>query len=276
MGDHYTGHYDEVHSISVMLAALNKRHNWQIGIHVDAASGGFVAPFQPLTEPWDFRNESIMTISASGHKYGQAMCGIGWIIFRCYTELAEHVATRTTYLGGEDHSYTLNFSRPATSLYVQFYKFQRLGELGYARLAQNMCNIAQYISTRLTDFKVNGIPRFRVLSQSAVWRLPVVSVLFNPEWTAKYNAIVLQNKILERGWFVSGYNTAMYHPVGHELVAIFADLPPSSSMFRIVVKSNMSMMMAQHLLQAIEQALEWLDAHFCAASAPVELARGLC
>ena len=27
----------------------------QVGIHVDAASGGFIAPFQHHVPPWDFR-----------------------------------------------------------------------------------------------------------------------------------------------------------------------------------------------------------------------------
>jgi len=29
-----------------MVSQLNAEKGWQIGIHVDAASGGFIAPFQ--------------------------------------------------------------------------------------------------------------------------------------------------------------------------------------------------------------------------------------
>ena len=110
LGDHYTGQYDPVHAICLKIDELNRQHGWQIGVHVDAASGGFIAPFQSMLEPWDSRNQCVMSISGSGHKYGQAMCGIGWLVFKTYETLARHVSTRTTYLGGEDLSLTLNFS----------------------------------------------------------------------------------------------------------------------------------------------------------------------
>lgn len=43
------------------------------GIHVDAASGGFIAPFQELSgkgtpRPFDFRLPHVLSISSSGHK----------------------------------------------------------------------------------------------------------------------------------------------------------------------------------------------------------------
>ena len=46
MGNHYSGQYDPVKDVSDALESFNKEHGFQIGIHVDAASGGFVAPFQ--------------------------------------------------------------------------------------------------------------------------------------------------------------------------------------------------------------------------------------
>jgi hypothetical protein len=39
-------------------------------IHVDAASGGFVAPFVVPELEWDFRLEKVVSINVSGHKYG--------------------------------------------------------------------------------------------------------------------------------------------------------------------------------------------------------------
>ena len=41
-----------------------------VPIHVDAASGGFVAPFVVPELEWDFRLERVASINVSGHKYG--------------------------------------------------------------------------------------------------------------------------------------------------------------------------------------------------------------
>jgi len=229
----------------------------------------------------------VLSISGSGHKYGQSMCGIGWLVFRKYEELAQHVSTRTTYLGGEDLSLTLNFSRPAAALYVQMYKFARMGYIGYTRLATSMCATAEEISASLGAMAKDGVPRFIVLSRDTA--LPVACALFNPECGMNYNAVVLQNKILADGWFVSGYTTAMYRAVDGQTVPLFADVSATSSMFRIVVKANMSPSMAKQLLYAVSHALEWLDHNYSVSEAreatspgfrrrlgPQELARGLC
>ena len=94
------------------------------GIHVDAASGGFVAPFQelsgkPTPGPFDFRLPNVLSISSSGHKFGESICGTGWIVFRQREDLADHIAVTVTYLGGSSDSLTLNFSRPASGPYVR-------------------------------------------------------------------------------------------------------------------------------------------------------------
>lgn len=41
----YTGHYEPVEEISKILDAYEKETGVDIPIHVDAASGGFIAPF---------------------------------------------------------------------------------------------------------------------------------------------------------------------------------------------------------------------------------------
>jgi Pyridoxal-dependent decarboxylase conserved domain len=54
-------------TINDMLVA----ENLDVPIHVDAASGGFVAPFVVPELVWDFRLEMVVSINVSGHKYGQ-------------------------------------------------------------------------------------------------------------------------------------------------------------------------------------------------------------
>lgn len=82
MGNHYGGQYDPVWDVDEMLTKLNKEKGWQVGIHVDAASGGFIAPFQKDLPPWDFRLPNVLSISASGHKFGESVCGTGWVVWR--------------------------------------------------------------------------------------------------------------------------------------------------------------------------------------------------
>ncbi len=45
MGSTYTGHYEPVEEVSKILDEYQERTGIDIPIHVDAASGGFVAPF---------------------------------------------------------------------------------------------------------------------------------------------------------------------------------------------------------------------------------------
>lgn len=123
LGNHYSGAYDPIWDIDAELAKLNKKMGYQIGIHVDAASGGFIAPFQADMPAFDFRLPNVLSISASGHKFGESICGTGWVVFRQREDLTEHIAISVAYLGGKCDSITLNFSRPASGSYVQMYKF---------------------------------------------------------------------------------------------------------------------------------------------------------
>jgi glutamate/tyrosine decarboxylase-like PLP-dependent enzyme len=71
-----------------------------VPVHVDAASGGFVAPFlQPELE-WDFRVPRVASINASGHKYGLVYPGVGWAIWRDRAVLPQELVFEVDYLGG--------------------------------------------------------------------------------------------------------------------------------------------------------------------------------
>ena len=45
LGTTYTGHFYDVEGLDTLVAKKNAEEGWQLGIHVDGASGGFVAPF---------------------------------------------------------------------------------------------------------------------------------------------------------------------------------------------------------------------------------------
>lgn len=200
LGNHYNGTYDPVWDIDVELQKLNEKEGWQIGIHVDGASGGFIAPFQtPTPKPWDFRLPNVLSISASGHKFGESICGTGWVVFRERKNLAEHIAVTVTYLGGHCDSMTLNFSRPASGPYVQLYKLLRLGKSGYRSKVANQMIVAAYLRNFLKDLKhENGLPCFEILDGGGEYCLPVVAARLNPKVQLPYDDIDLQHALSAR------------------------------------------------------------------------------
>ena len=116
------------------------------------------------TPPFDFRLPNVLSISASGHKFGESICGTGWIVFRQREDLADHVATTVTYLGGSSDSLTLNFCRPASGPYVQYYKLLRLGKEGYMQKVENQMAITAYLRDFLRNLThPNGQKRFQIL-----------------------------------------------------------------------------------------------------------------
>lgn len=163
------------------MTEINQEKGYQVGIHVDAASGGFVAPFQDDVPAWDFRLKNVLTISSSGHKFGESSCGTGWVVFRHRHDLSEHIEVEVTYLGGISYSMTLNFSRPATGIYVQAYKFLRMGMLGYKQKVKNQLDTTAYFREKMRDIKwSNGKPFFQICDPDDEPGLPVFACRVNP------------------------------------------------------------------------------------------------
>jgi len=260
MGNHYGGQYDPVWEVDRVIEELNASKGFQVGIHVDAASGGFIAPFQDGLPAWDFRLANVLSISTSGHKYGESCCGTGWVVWRQREGLSEHVAISVTYLGGKAESYTLNFSRPASGVYVQFYKLLRFGMSGYQKCCDNMMRNAQFIREGLASITYEGKPRFVLLDDGDETCLPVVTAMLNPECGFTYDDIDLQHVLSQHHWYVSGYRMGLDDPVSEETIPLFHDQDAKKTMFRIVVKSNLTRDMATHLLSSFEAAFEFLDA----------------
>ena len=127
LGSTFDGSYEPVEEISAALDALERERGLDVPIHVDAASGGFVAPFiQPELE-WDFRLPRVQSINASGHKYGLVYPGVGWALWRDADALPEDLVFNVNYLGGDMPTFALNFSRPGSQVVAQYYIFLRLG-----------------------------------------------------------------------------------------------------------------------------------------------------
>ncbi len=151
LGSTYTGHYEPVEEISNILDEYEKESGNDIPIHVDGASGGFIAPFTHAKagQKWDFSLPRVKSINVSGHKFGLVYAGVGWIIWRDEQYLPKHLIFELHYLGGTEESYTLNFSRPGAQIIAQYYNLIHLGFNGYRSIMENALINARLLSRAL-------------------------------------------------------------------------------------------------------------------------------
>ncbi|PGH13368.1 glutamate decarboxylase [Polytolypa hystricis UAMH7299] len=152
LGSTYTGHYEPVEEISNILDEIQGEKGWDVPIHVDAASGGFIAPFthaQVGGSKWDFELPRVKSINVSGHKYGLVYAGLGWIIWRDYGYLPKDLIFELHYLGGTEETFTLSFSRPGMQVITQYYNLVRLGFEGYRQIMENCLANARLLSKAL-------------------------------------------------------------------------------------------------------------------------------
>ncbi|MCP8305175.1 MAG: glutamate decarboxylase [archaeon] len=236
LGTTFTGEADPIKEINDLLVEIKRSKGWDIPIHVDAASGGFITPFVNPELVWDFRLPQVKSINVSGHKYGLVYPGLGWLIFREYSDLPEDLIFYVNYLGDEMPTYTLNFSRGAAMVIVQYYNLIRLGREGYKNIATNTLKNARYLVKHLTK-----MGKFDMLNTAKL--LPIVT--FKLKEPANYTPFDLSHKLRERGWIVPAYTL----PPNAESIAIM----------RVVVKENFSEDMADMLATDILKACEALE-----------------
>jgi glutamate decarboxylase len=240
LGSTFDGSYEPVKEIAEALDGLQADTGLDIPIHVDAASGGFVAPFiQPGLE-WDFRIPRVASINASGHKYGLVYPGVGWAVWRDEAALPRDLVFDVNYLGGDMPTFTLNFSRPGSEVIAQYFMFASLGFEGYRAVQQHSSEIAQHLAAG-----VAGIGPYRLVSEGK--DLPVFAFSLDPS-VANYTVFDVSDRLRERGWLVPAYT----FPANREDLAVL----------RIVVRSGMTFEMADHLLADLRSKtadLERLD-----------------
>ncbi|MFC9394066.1 glutamate decarboxylase [Streptomyces sp. NPDC057027] len=199
LGVTYTCDYEPVAELAAELDRIQAESGLDVPIHVDAASGGFIAPFLHRDLVWDFRLPRVSSINASGHKFGLAPLGVGWAVWRTADLLPEDLVFRVNYLGGDMPTFALNFSRPGGEIVAQYYNFLRLGRAGYRRVQEACALTAQYLAG-----KIEAMGPFTLLydGQGA---LPAVSyTLADPEG-AGFSLYDLSDELRRRGWQVPSY-----------------------------------------------------------------------
>jgi len=244
VGSTFDGSYEPIDEIQRCLDDLQARTGLDIPIHVDGASGAFVAPFNSPQWPWDFRLPRVTSINVSGHKYGGVYPGVGWIVWRDQESLPEELIFKVNYLGGEMPTFALNFSRPGAQVVVQYFNFLHLGRAGYeARMAETEAN-ACYVADGLA-----AMGALRLLSHP-LGQLPVFAVALAPS-IVNFTAYHLADKLRERGWLIPAYTL----PANCE----------DQTVLRIVIRADFSRDMADLLLEDFERALT----HFESLTGPM-------
>ena len=184
LGSTFDGAYEPVAEIARSLDALEARTGLDIPIHVDAASGGFVAPFLDPELIWDFRLPRVQSINASGHKYGLVYPNVGWIVWRNREALPEDLVFQVNYLGGTMPTFALNFSRSSAQVVAQYYMIVRLGRDGFRRVQQACRDTAMWLAEEianmgpfelLTDGSTIPVFAFRMRDQDAPYSVFDVS-----------------------------------------------------------------------------------------------------
>jgi glutamate decarboxylase len=247
LGTTFTGQNDPIREINDLLIRVKQEKGWDIPLHVDGASGGFITPFTDPDFEWDFRLERVKSINVSGHKYGLVYPGIGWVLFREESDFPEELIFYVNYLGGQMPTMTINFSRGSAMVLAQYYNFLRLGREGYTEIMENCLSNSRYLSERLQK---SG--RFVLLNTTQA--LPIVGVCLKDD-IKNYSVFDISNKVRERGWVVSAYT-----------------LPPDAdeiAMLRVVVREHFSRDMADILTNDIDAACKYLETHAGKATAPV-------
>jgi len=235
VGTTFTGQMDPVGGINELLLEIKKDKGWDIPIHVDGASGGFIAPFLYPDLEWDFRLEQVRSINVSGHKYGLVYPGVGWVIFKDKIDIPEDLIFNINYLGGNMSNYSLNFSKASNTIIAQYYNFIRLGFQGYKDIINNMMENARYMAGELEK---TGI--FEVINQEL--HFPLVTVKLK---NTDYTVFQLSDKLREKGWIVPAYTL----PKNADDIAVL----------RMVIKENFGRDMVDDFLDDINKACTSLE-----------------
>ncbi len=235
IGTTFTGQMDPINEINDLLVDIKKTKGWDIPIHVDGASGGFVAPFIFPDLEWDFRLEHVRSINVSGHKYGLVYPGVGWIIFKDKSDLPEDLIFDINYLGGLMPNYSLNFSKGSSTIIAQYYNFIRLGKKGYKDIMTNMFENTLYMAGELEK---SG--KFELINKNII--VPLVAVTLKD---ADFTVFQLSEKLREKGWIVPAYTL----PADAEDVAVL----------RMVVKESFGRDMVEMLLDDLMEVYDELE-----------------
>ncbi|MBO1041047.1 glutamate decarboxylase [Brucella pituitosa] len=244
MGVTFTCQYEPVKAVHDALDKLQQETGLDIPIHVDGASGGFLAPFCAADIEWDFRLPRVKSINTSGHKFGLAPLGAGWVVWREASDLPKELIFNVNYLGGDMPTFALNFSRPGGQIIAQYYNFLRLGREGYAKIHNACYETAQYLAT-----EIGKVGPFEIIfdgdSQKGIpalaWKLKEEKAI------GGYTLYDVADRLRSRGWQVPAYSM----PADREDLVVQ----------RILVRHGVSRDLGSLLIDDIKRAVDYFEKH---------------
>jgi len=263
LGSTYTGHYEPVKEMSDLLDKYEAETGNYVPIHVDGASGAFVAPFTNPQLEWDFKLPRVVSINTSGHKFGLAYVGVGWVVWRDKAHLPKDLIFELHYLGSVEYSFSLNFSRPAAPIIAQYFNLIHLGFEGYRNIALDDLRNARLLSRALEKSGyytvLSDIHRKKAGVEASIKDavgmeddvslyepgLPVVSFRFSDNFKKQYPEIQqkwIQTLLRSKGWIVPNYELA---PALEQI-----------EILRVVVRENMTEVLVDQLISDLMEITE--------------------
>src|SRR5271156_4158194 len=236
LGVTFTLQFEPVHEISLALDKLQAETSLDIPIHVDGASGAFLAPFIQPDLLWDFRLPRVKSINASGHKFGLAPLGVGWALWREKHDLPSELIFDVNYLGGNMPTFALNFSRPGGEIICQYYNFLRLGKEGYREIQIECSALGRYLADKIAEFGP-----FRIIYDGE-GGIPGLCWELKDSASSNFTLYDFADRLRERGWLVPAYSMP---PNREDLVVQ-----------RILIRHGFTREMAGQLLFEMQRALD--------------------
>ncbi|MCH2186993.1 glutamate decarboxylase [Myxococcota bacterium] len=249
LGSTYTGEYEPVKELNDALVELNEKTGWEVPIHVDGASGGFVAPFLTPELVWDFRLPLVKSINASGHKFGLVYPGIGWVIWRDESELPEGLIFHVNYLGGDQPTFNLNFSKGASQMLAQYFNFLHLGREGYTAIMQTADANASYLAEHLARAG-NHIMSTPKTVPLVAWSMPQED---------RFTVYDVSDRLRARGWIVPAYT--------------MPDNATDLALLRVVVRDDCTRDLLDLLIADIDRSVAELGQEHGQQSRPASVAK---
>jgi glutamate decarboxylase len=237
LGSTFDGSYEPVKDICAALDELQAETGLDVPVHVDGASGGFVAPFIDPDLEWDFRLPRVQSINASGHKFGLVYPGVGWVVWRNPDALPDDLVFNVNYLGGNMPTFALNFSRPGSQIVAQYFNFVRLGFDGYRRVQQASRDVAREIARR-----IGAMNEFELITDGT--ELPVFAFRL-ADGIENYTVFHLAQVLREHGWLVPAYT--------------FPENRQDLAALRIVVRNGFSLDLGESLLEDLRESVDYVS-----------------
>lgn len=182
------------------------------------------------------------------------------MVWRSAEYLPQELVFNINYLGADQASFTLNFSKGASQVIGQYYQLIRLGKHGYRAIMSNLTRTADYLSDSLEALG------FIIMSKKAGEGLPLVAFRLPPQEDRNYDEFALAHQLRARGWVVPAYTMAPH--------------TKNLKMLRVVVREDFSknrcdsliadIKLSQHLLEqmdheSIKKQQEFIHKHHTAS-----------